>query len=134
MGIPQDHRRDCRSGGRDEKLLKDHRVEVCAADNLPAIRMNVSRIKEVLVQLLANAAKYSPEGSQISITAELKNRQLVTSVADRGQGIQEFEQAMIFEKFYRGQQQRERSVGSDRSKRGAGVSTLAPRRNACFAW
>jgi two-component system sensor histidine kinase KdpD len=95
-----------------KSLLKDHRVEVHAADNLPAIRMDASRIKEVLVQLLENAAKYSPAGSPISITAELKNRQLVTSVADRGQGIEEFEQAMIFEKFYRGQQQRERSQGT----------------------
>jgi two-component system, OmpR family, sensor histidine kinase KdpD len=95
-----------------KNLLKDHRVEVHAAANLPAIRLDAARIKEVLIQLLENAAKYSPEVSPISITAEVKNRQVVTSVADRGQGIEEFEQAMIFEKFYRGQQQRERSQGT----------------------
>lgn len=95
-----------------KSLLKDHRVELHAVDDLPAIRMDATRVKEVLVRLLENAAKYSPPGSPISITAEIKDRQLVTSVADHGQGIEEFEQAMIFEKFYRGQQQRERSQGT----------------------
>lgn len=93
-------------------LSKDHPVEVHVAADLPAIRMDAARIKEVLLQLLENAAKYSPPGSPISITSEIKSRQLVTSVADRGQGIEEFEQAMIFEKFYRGQEQRSRSQGT----------------------
>jgi two-component system sensor histidine kinase KdpD len=93
-------------------LVKDHRVEVHVAANLPSIRMDAARIKEVLLQLLENAAKYSPSGSPIGITSEIKSKQLVTSVADRGQGIEEFEQAMIFEKFYRGQEQRERSQGT----------------------
>jgi two-component system sensor histidine kinase KdpD len=93
-------------------LSKDHPAEVHVAADLPAIRMDAARIKEVLLQLLENAAKYSPPGSPISITSEIKSRQLVTSVADRGQGIEEFEQAMIFEKFYRGQEQRSRSQGT----------------------
>lgn len=93
-------------------LLKEHPTELHAANNLPAIRMDATRIKEVLVRLLENAARYSPAGSPISITAEVKNGELVTSVADHGQGVEEFEQAMIFEKFYRGQQQRERSQGT----------------------
>ncbi len=89
-----------------KNLVKDHRVEVHAAADLPRIRMDTVRIKEVLVQLLENAAKYSATGTPISIIAEVKHRHLVTSVADRGQGIEEFEQAMIFEKFYRGRGQR----------------------------
>ncbi len=93
-------------------MIEHHRLEVHPAANLPTIRMDAARIKEVLVQLLENADKYSPAGSPISITADIKGRQLVTSVADRGQGIEEFEQAMIFEKFYRGQQQRQRSQGT----------------------
>jgi two-component system, OmpR family, sensor histidine kinase KdpD len=92
--------------------VKDHHVEVHVAAHLPSIRMDAARIREVLVQLLENAAKYSPAGSLISITSEFKNKHLVTSVADRGQGIEDFEQAMIFEKFYRGQEQRQRSQGT----------------------
>ncbi len=105
---------DVIAAAREEthSLLEHHRVEFHAAPGLPAVRMDAGRIQEVLVQLLENAAKYSPAGSPISITAEVKGRYVVTSVADRGQGIEEFEQAMIFEKFYRGQQQRARSQGT----------------------
>jgi two-component system sensor histidine kinase KdpD len=92
--------------------LKQHAVEVHLVPGLPAVRMDAGRIKEVLLQLLDNAAKYSPAGSPISITAEAKDRQLVTSVADRGAGIDDYEQAMIFDKFYRGQQQRGNSQGT----------------------
>lgn len=95
-----------------KQTLKDRRVEVHLQPGLPSVRMDPARIKEVLTQLLENAAKYSPPGSPISITAEVKNSDLVTSVADRGQGIDDFEQALIFDKFYRGQNQRGHSQGT----------------------
>ena len=68
--------------------------------------MDVERITEVIVQLLDNAAKYSQPGTPIHITAESRNSEVVTSVADHGLGINEVEQQMIFEKFYRGRDQR----------------------------
>jgi two-component system sensor histidine kinase KdpD len=68
--------------------------------------MDSARIKEVLVHLLENAAKYSGPDTPIRITAELKNETLTTSIADRGPGIDDFEQALIFDKFYRGRNQR----------------------------
>jgi signal transduction histidine kinase len=68
--------------------------------------MDVNRIAEVLTQLLDNAGKYSAPGTKIHISAELGDSQLVTSVADHGPGIDDFEQSMIFEKFYRGRDQR----------------------------
>jgi two-component system sensor histidine kinase KdpD len=68
--------------------------------------MDVERIREVLVHLLDNAAKYSAAGSSIQITAELREGEVVTSVADHGPGIDDVEQDMIFEKFYRGRNQR----------------------------
>lgn len=94
------------------QLLKGRRVDTRFPSDLPPVRMDVARIKEVLLQLLENAVKYSPLGSPLSITAEAKGNCVVTSVADRGQGIDEFEQAMIFEKFYRGRQQRGVSQGT----------------------
>ena len=81
-------------------------VEKSVPADLPMIRMDLDRIIEVLVQLLDNAAKYSPAGSVIHITAELRDRNVVTSVADHGVGIDDIEQLMIFEKFYRGRNQR----------------------------
>jgi two-component system sensor histidine kinase KdpD len=68
--------------------------------------MDVTRIKEVFMHLLENAAKYSPPESPIHITGEVRNRSLMTSVSDRGSGIDDFEQALIFDKFYRGRNQR----------------------------
>jgi two-component system sensor histidine kinase KdpD len=56
--------------------------------------------------LLDNASKYSPPGSPIQITAESRDGELITSVADHGPGIDALEQEMIFEKFYRGRNQR----------------------------
>ena len=75
-------------------------------EDLPRVRMDVKRIAEALSQLLENAGKYSPSGTTIHITCELRDSQLVTSVADHGSGIDDMEQSMIFEKFYRGRNQR----------------------------
>src|SRR5262249_38158983 len=89
-----------------QPTLAQHSVEVTIPQQLPAVRMDVERITEVVSQLLENAAKYSPAGTPIHMTAELQNSALVTSVADHGPGIDEVEQEMIFEKFYRGRDQR----------------------------
>jgi two-component system sensor histidine kinase KdpD len=68
--------------------------------------MDFERITEVLTQLLDNAGKYSPPETPIHVTAELRGSEVVTSVADHGPGIDVMEQEMIFEKFYRGRNQR----------------------------
>ncbi len=86
--------------------LGQHPVDVRLPANLPLIRMDEGRITEVITQLLENAAKYSSPESPIQITAELGHRTVMTSVADRGPGIDDFEQSLIFEKFYRGRDQR----------------------------
>jgi two-component system sensor histidine kinase KdpD len=66
----------------------------------------------VLVQLLENAAKYSPAETPITITAEPAGKMVSISVADRGPGIDDMEQSLIFEKFYRGRDQRYRIQGT----------------------
>ena len=70
--------------------------------------MDVVWIKKVLQHLLENAVKYSGAASPIFISSEVKNDRLITSVADRGVGIDDMERSMIFDKFYRGQSQRYR--------------------------
>lgn len=89
------------------QALQHHSVEVKAPDHLPQLKMDVERISEVLVHLLENAGKYSPPDSPIHVVAELSpGGEVVTSVADHGPGIDDMEQDMIFEKFYRGRNQR----------------------------
>jgi two-component system sensor histidine kinase KdpD len=83
-------------------------VEVRIPAGLPNARMDPAHIKEVLVHLLENAAKYSPAGAPIRITAEARNsdQTITVNIADRGPGIDDFEQSLVFEKFYRGRNQR----------------------------
>ncbi len=89
-----------------KQLFVHHPVDVRIPENLPNARMDQAHIKEVLVHLLENAAKYSPAGAPIRITAEAKGETLTVSIADRGPGIDDFEQSLVFEKFYRGRNQR----------------------------
>ena len=86
--------------------LLHHPVEVAIPDGLPPVAMDLDRIAEVLQQLLDNAGKYSAPETPIHIAAELRRSELVVSVADRGSGVDDIEQTMIFEKFYRGRNQR----------------------------
>ena len=86
--------------------LARHVVSTVLPESLPAVRIDVLRISEVIAQLLDNAAKYSPPESPIQISGEVKNRSLMISIADRGPGIDDFDQSLIFEKFYRGRNQR----------------------------
>jgi two-component system sensor histidine kinase KdpD len=95
-----------------KSALSKHPVEIQADASLPPVKMDLRRIGEVLAQLLDNAAKYSPPGTPITITSEVQKRQLVTSVADRGSGIEGIDQGMIFEKFYRGRGQRSTIQGT----------------------
>ena len=74
--------------------------------------IDLERIKDVLRQLLENAGKYSPAESMIHITAEAEGGTLTVSVADRGPGIDDFEQSLIFDKFYRGKNERYRVQGT----------------------
>jgi len=92
--------------------LENHAVEVQVPPDLPKVRIDVDRIREVLMHLLENAGKYSPAGAPIKVTSEVQGERLVTSIADRGPGIDSFEQTLIFEKFYRGQHQRYSAPGT----------------------
>jgi len=92
--------------------LENHTVQLDLAPGLPDVPMDVARIREVLMHLLENAGKYSPAGAPVKVTCEIQHERLVTSVADRGPGIDSFEQNLIFEKFYRGQHQRYTAPGT----------------------
>jgi two-component system, OmpR family, sensor histidine kinase KdpD len=89
---------------RDMKsLLDDREVRVSIADDLPPVWVDADLIQMVIAHLLDNALKYSPAASPIAISARLQDGRVVISIADEGPGIPEQEQSRIFEKFYRGQ-------------------------------
>src|SRR5712675_42346 len=89
-----------------KSALAGRQVELRLSPNLPAVRADLERAKEALVQLIDNANLYSPTEQPITITAELTGDTVTTTVSDRGPGIDDFEQTMIFDKFYRGKDQR----------------------------
>ncbi|HEY5212764.1 MAG TPA: ATP-binding protein [Acidobacteriaceae bacterium] len=68
---------------------------------LPLVKADADYITKVLTNLIENAAKYSPAGSPIWISAERRGGMVSVSVADRGAGIDSSEQSLIFERFYR---------------------------------
>jgi two-component system, OmpR family, sensor histidine kinase KdpD len=85
-----------------KKVVHQHPVKVDSAADLPLVDFDIDLITNVLQQLLENAAKYSPSESPIHISVENTGAELVVSIADRGPGIDELEQSLIFDKFFRG--------------------------------
>lgn len=95
-----------------KSLLGNRPVQLHIPENLPPVRVDLNRAKEVLIQLLENAHQYSPKDQPVSVSAEVNSDFVVTSVADRGPGIEELELGLIFDKFYRGRDQRYRVQGT----------------------
>jgi two-component system, OmpR family, sensor histidine kinase KdpD len=81
-------------------------VEVRLHPQIAPVAVDFDRARDVLMKLVDNANLYSPKGQPITISAEQSGDMVTTSVADRGPGIDDFEQGMIFDKFYRGKDQR----------------------------
>jgi len=61
-------------------------------------------VEQLFVNLLENAAKYTPPGSAVDVIARVSGGSIVVEVADRGPGLPPGSEKRVFEKFYRGQQ------------------------------
>jgi len=68
---------------------------------LPEIDADRERVRQVMVNLLSNAIKFSNNGSGITVKGEVKDRELLVQVTDRGIGIPEEAIPHLFERFYR---------------------------------
>ena len=95
-----------------EALRKGRPIAIHAAADLPAAEADPELAQQVVKQFLENALKYTPEDSLITISAERKSGKIVIGVADRGPGIEEHERALIFDRFYRGREQRFKTKGT----------------------
>ena len=81
--------------------VNDLTLQLEIGDELPELRGNPIRLRQLLDNLLSNAVKYSPKGSTINVSLHAEDSQIIFRVADEGVGIPQSEQARIFEKFYR---------------------------------
>lgn len=86
--------------------LGNREVRIQLPEGLPNVRADLPRAKEVLVHLLENANLYTEKDQPIIVGAESNGGVVTFSVADRGPGIDVMEQGLIFDKFYRGKDQR----------------------------
>lgn len=97
---------DCRNFTSERNI----RLDLRHPEQTLSIDLHLS--KKVLVHLLSNAHSYSSAGQPLTIRTDERNGFAWISVCDRGPGIAEDEIGPIFEKFYRGKQQRYRLQGT----------------------
>jgi two-component system, OmpR family, phosphate regulon sensor histidine kinase PhoR len=93
------------------RLPKNLSLEVAEPPSLPPVSADESKARQVLVNLIDNAVKYSPAGGRIELRLERLNGYVVIAVADEGLGIPLSEQEHIFEKFYRLDPDMARGIG-----------------------
>jgi two-component system sensor histidine kinase KdpD len=82
--------------------MQQHPVTVGLPPDLPLVPFDAVLLEQVFINLLENAAKHTPAGTPVEITAEPGPGVVTVSVADRGPGLPPGEEDRIFDKFYRG--------------------------------
>ena len=87
------------------------RFETLVADSTPPVAADRDRVRQVLVNLVENAIKYSPDGGFIKVGVQPAESSVCFYVRDQGLGIPADEQARIFEKFYRLDPEMTRGIG-----------------------
>ncbi|MBZ0160140.1 MAG: sensor histidine kinase KdpD [bacterium] len=88
--------------GRLAKLLCDRPVTTSLPADLPLVPIDDVLIEQVLINLLDNAIKHTPDGGPLEITVRAHNGTVTVEVADRGPGLPPGDEERVFEKFYRG--------------------------------
>lgn len=76
-------------------------IRVHVPEDVPMVLGDEVLLEQMLVNVLSNAIKYSPDRSEIVLTARAEEDSVALSVADQGTGLPESEYARIFDKFYR---------------------------------
>jgi two-component system, OmpR family, sensor histidine kinase KdpD len=83
------------------KRIANRKVQVDVPVDFPLVPMDFTLMVQVLVNVLENAVKYSPEYCLIEVSAELEDDRARIKIADRGEGIPPEDLTRIFDKFYR---------------------------------
>jgi len=108
-------------------LAEEKRISLTSDGSEPVeVQADPSRLKQVVVNLLDNAIKYTPEGGNVSISVMRRDDHAVLEVADSGLGISADDLPHVFERFYRADKARSRQMGGT----GLGLSIV---RSICLA-
>ncbi len=102
-----------RSVGSLDSLFSKNRVNLSleVEDGIPPYRANRFLVERMLINLVENSAKYTPENGSVSVRASAQNGDLRIEVEDNGIGIPLEHQERIFERFYRVDKNRSREIG-----------------------
>jgi two-component system, OmpR family, sensor histidine kinase KdpD len=87
---------------RKRDRLSAHRLEFRMAGDLPLVNVDPTLLEQALGQILDNAAKYSPAGSTIEVSASEHDDAVVIAVRDQGVGLTDEEQSRMLERYFRG--------------------------------
>ena len=85
-----------------ERKLATHRVVLDVARDVPLVHVDTVLIEQALGQLLENAAKYSPPGSDIKVCSRGAEKSVVLSVIDQGSGLTADEKEQVGRRPFRG--------------------------------
>jgi two-component system sensor histidine kinase KdpD len=99
---------------RAAPMIGHRKIDVTIEPDLPLLRLDFVLMEQVLVNLLDNAAKYSPPRSRIGIRAGKEGDLMVIEIMDEGSGIPEDALERIFDKFFR-------VKAADRQRAGTGL-------------
>jgi K+-sensing histidine kinase KdpD len=105
--------------GRLRSQSAGHRLQVSVADDLPPVPLDYVEIDQVLSNLIENAIRHTPAGTNVWIAAAREGDELVVSVADDGPGIDPASRRRLFDPFVRG--------GDRRGTPGAGLGLAIAR-------
>ncbi len=89
----------------------EHQITLDLPAGLPEIRADRERVLQVMMNVVSNAIKYTPDGGRIAISAGQDGPRVWMEVADNGIGIPEEDRARVFERFYRVDKARSRQSG-----------------------
>ncbi len=77
-----------------------HKFEIKFPADFPPVLADPEKMEEVLLNLLDNAIKYSPEGGLITVEGQASEDEIMITVADQGIGIPQSEQEKVFDRFF----------------------------------
>ncbi len=105
---------------RAAKVLAHHRAVLDVVPDLPLLDLDVVLFEQVLFNLLDNAAKYAPPGTEVAIRVRRDSAEIRVQVADEGPGIPDDAVQRVFDKFTR-------LHGADRQRPGTGLGLAIAR-------
>jgi two-component system sensor histidine kinase KdpD len=97
---------------RCRRRFGERKVSLTLGSDLPMIQVDPVLVQQALVQIFDNAAKYSPSGTEIEISAQAWEQRLAITVTDKGTGLTADEKAKMWNRFFRGERHVTTTSGS----------------------